>query len=116
MQVYETMEAIVVHPQEDIFNEASESTNNEITVAEIQKGRLKKLGIHNVHLPSIDKNLFRRNLQEQKEQTIKDDNQQGFLSRFIDGKSSLFGKKSPKPTSTEQDKKLGVCDGEWMVL
>ncbi|XP_057833220.1 uncharacterized protein LOC131043965 isoform X2 [Cryptomeria japonica] len=114
-EVYETMEAIVVHPHEDIFNEVCESTNVEALVAEIPKGRLQKFGIHNVHLPNFEKHVFRKNLQE-KEQIDKDDNHHNFFSRLIEGKNSLFGKKSQKPTSTGQNKKLGMSENEWTIL
>ena len=62
-QVYETMEAIVVHPHENILTKGCESTNTENPIAEVPKGPLEKFGIHNVHMPKIEKHIFGKRAQ-----------------------------------------------------
>ena len=62
-QVYETMEAIVVHPHENILTKGCESTNTENPIAEVPKGPLEKFGIHNVHMPKIEKHIFGKHAQ-----------------------------------------------------
>lgn len=115
-QVYETMEAIIVHPHENILTKAGVSTNIEIPTAEVPKGPLEKFGIHSVYLPKIEKHIFGKRVQGKKRQTERDENHHNLLSRFMEGKNSLFGKKLPKPASMDQDKKLLLSENEWTIL
>ena len=94
-QVYETMEAIVVHPHENILTKGCESTNIENPIAEVPKGPLEKFGIHSVHMPKIEKHIFGKRAQEQKRQTERDENHHNLLSRFIERKKkkiTVWGK------------------------
>jgi len=115
-QVYETVEVIVIHPHGNILTKACESSNIESPIAEVPKGPLEKLGIHSVHLPKIEKHIFRKRVQERKRQTEKDENHHSLLSRFTEGKNSLFGKKLPRPASVDQKKKLALSENEWTIL
>ncbi|XP_043692439.1 rab3 GTPase-activating protein catalytic subunit isoform X2 [Telopea speciosissima] len=109
LQVYETVETILVHPEDGlkIIGHAEETSPSE------PKRRFKKLGLN---FGVKDGNFLRRQaLKDQKKPEESPTRQ--VLSNLFDGKSYLFAKKPPKPTSASQTD-LSQCldENEWTVV
>ncbi|KAJ9182646.1 hypothetical protein P3X46_006616 [Hevea brasiliensis] len=109
-QVYETMEKILLNPEE-VLKAVNQTEGTTAVTAGEPKSRFKKLGLN---FGSKDRNL--------RKQSFKDTNseispRQPF-SNFFDGKSSLFSKKPPKPesASASDTSSSSPDENEWTIV
>ncbi|KAF2314183.1 hypothetical protein GH714_023924 [Hevea brasiliensis] len=92
LEVYETVEKILLNPEE-VLKAVKHTEETTSTTAGEPKSRFKRLGLN---FGSKDRNLRKPSIKDEKNSEIS--TRQPF-SNFFDGKSSLFSKKPPKPES-----------------
>ncbi|XP_050218959.1 uncharacterized protein LOC126669514 [Mercurialis annua] len=105
-QVYETVEKILVNPEE-VLRAVKQTEETTATGGSEPRRLLKKLGLN---FGSKDRNL--------RKPSPRDDKSDGQpFSAFFDGKSSLFSKKPPKPESAlVGDKTPCPDDNDWTLV
>uniref|UniRef100_A0A2C9W718 Rab3GAP catalytic subunit conserved domain-containing protein n=1 Tax=Manihot esculenta TaxID=3983 RepID=A0A2C9W718_MANES len=108
-QVYETLEKIVLEPEEVLkaVKQAEEATT---PTAGESKGRFKRLGLN---FGNKDRNLRKSSFKE----TCSEISPRQQFSNFFDGKSSLFSKKPPKPESASSgDRTPSSDENDWTIV
>ncbi|ERN17415.1 hypothetical protein AMTRI_Chr02g215680 [Amborella trichopoda] len=106
-QVYETMEAIVLHPDDSsTLKQLSEETNSE--------GLKRRLGKMGLNFTVKNRHFFRRSVPQ--EGKCPDEKTTRVFSQFLEGKSSLFTKKPTKPSNSEAAPSLCTDESDWTVI
>ncbi|KAJ9153798.1 hypothetical protein P3X46_027200 [Hevea brasiliensis] len=109
-QVYETVEKILLNPEE-VLKAVKHTEETTSTTAGELKSRFKRLGLN---FGSKDRNLRKPSIKDEKNSEIS--TRQPF-STFFDGKSSLFSKKPPKPESASAgDKSHCPDENGWTIV
>lgn len=110
MQVYETVEAIFLRP-DDVMKAVKQSEDVNAAPEE-PKPRFKKLT-----QMFGRKNRTRKSSSEENNSTEDPPNRQPF-SNFFDSRSTLFSKKPPKPENTQPpaNNSSGLDENDWTVV
>ena len=109
MQVYETVEAMFVRP-DDVMKAVRQPDDANATQEE-PKSRFKKLS-----QVFGRKNKSRKSSSEENNSSEDSPNRQPFAN-FFDSRASMFGKKPPKPEYTQSPTKSSVPDeNDWTIV
>lgn len=108
-QVYETVEMLVLKPDEVIKMIKQSTTEMAQTPAGEPKGRFRRL------IPAFGSKGKNSKEHDSKNCSVETQTHQP-LASFFDSKSSLFSKKPPRPGSSSPEKNRNPDESEWTIV